>query len=111
MSVIPTAFANANQPLYVPYYSAGGGTSNIIAVSSISTQYLTVWSGDINLFGNTLISTIGGNALGYWNGTQLEPIATQSNLSSIADWAYDPAITNVDMAGNDIENANVIDAG
>jgi hypothetical protein len=36
------------------------------------------------------------------------PIATTSNLSSIGDWAYEPAISTVQMAGNNILGASTI---
>jgi len=114
MSAIPTSFANAGQPLYVPYYAASSNAQNLtvstLLAQSISTTNLEVISGNIGLSAGTFISTI-GNQLFFYDGTFLEPLATISSISSIADWAFEPAITNVDMAGNDIENANVIDAG
>ena len=39
------------------------------------------------------------------------PLATTSNLSSIADWSLDPAISTVNMAGNDLINGNIIESG
>jgi len=36
------------------------------------------------------------------------PLATTSNLSSIADWAFDPAISTLQMNGNNILNASTV---
>jgi hypothetical protein len=77
--------------------------------SSISTQQLEVTSGVIGLSGPTFISTIGTN-LFYFNGSVLEQLTSVSSLSSIAEWSYEPAISTVQMAGEDLLGANVVGA-
>jgi hypothetical protein len=81
--------------------------------STLSTGYADIY--DLNtssIFGNTLVldnQTLTANPTSLLlNGI---PIATQSSLSSIADWALDPAISTVNLAGNNLVSANTIYAG
>ena len=68
-------------------------------ISSISTL-------GIYLDGNLLTTAPagGGNEL-LLNGV---PIATTSNISSLADWSFDPAISTVNMNGNNLINGSLI---
>ncbi len=68
-------------------------------LSSISTTSIT-------LDGNTLDT--GGSGFGATLLLNGAPIATLSNLSSIADWAYTPAISTIDCDNNDIKDAKDI---
>ena len=64
-------------------------------ISSLSTNAIYL--------DGSLLTTVGSELL--LNGI---PIATTSNISSLADWSYDPAISTVNMNGNDIINALLI---
>lgn len=100
---------NAGNPLFQPFGTGGGGASTINA-NSISTQNITITSGNIFLNGNNYISTI-GNQLFYYNGTALEPFTAISSISSIEAWSEYPAISSINADGNDILNANIVEAG
>ena len=83
-------------------------------VSSIYANYAQINSGFISSISTTSI-TLDGNTIdtagsGFGSVLLLNgvPIATTSNLSSIADWAYSPAVSTVQMAGQNLSNANVI---
>ena len=98
------------------------GTVNAITISTVnlsasnlSAITLTALNGTISSISTTSI-TLDGNTLdtgGAGFGATLllngVPIATTENLSSISDWAYDPAISTVQMDGNDLVNAGNID--
>ena len=70
-------------------------SSAIAVANAVSTTYL-------DLDGQVLTATPTNLLL---NGV---PIATTSNLSSIADWALDPAISSVNVNGFDVLNANLV---
>ena len=85
--------------------------------SSIYTNYISSGNADIqDLNTSTIFATAGvfidGAELTVVGGTELLlngiPIATTSNLSSIADWAYEPAISSVNMSGFDVLNGGLI---
>lgn len=106
---------NDGNPLFQPFGTGGGGSSSTINTSSITastitTEFITITSGTIGLNSGTFISTI-GNQLFYYNGSVLEPFTTLSSISTIEDWAIYPAISSINADGNDILNANVIEAG
>lgn len=70
-------------------------------ISSLSTLA-------IDLDGNLLTTAgAGGNAELLLNGV---PVATTENISSLADWSFDPAISTVNMNANNIIGANQIRA-
>ena len=79
--------------------------ANSINANSISSQTIvsasgnisTVTTRDIVLDGN-ILTTAGTNEL-LLNGI---PIATTQNISSLADWSYDPAVSTVIMGANPI---------
>ena len=87
------------------------GSISTLNTSSIYANYAQISSGFISSISTTSI-TLDGNTLdtaGSGFGSELllngVPIATTANLSSIADWAYEPAISTVQMNNNDILNA------
>lgn len=90
------------------------GNISSLNLSSIYANYAQVSTGYISSISTTSI-TLDGNTIdtagsGFGSVLLLNgiPIATTSNLSSIADWAYEPAISTVQMAGQNLSNANVI---
>jgi len=85
--------------------------------SSIYMNYISSGNADIqDLNTSTIFATAGvfidGAELTVVGGNELLlngiPIATTSNLSSIADWAYEPAISSVNMSGFDVLNGGLI---
>jgi trimeric autotransporter adhesin len=74
-------------------FSADTISSSVAYLSSISTTSIT-------LDGNTL------DTAGAGFGSELllngVPIATTANISSIADWAYEPAVSTINANNNDI---------
>jgi hypothetical protein len=109
-SILPTiSRLNQGNPIYELF--GGGGTNQVnLNVSSISTQNLEVYGGRVGLGGGEYISTIGGQ-LFYDNGVVLEPISQLSSISTLEEWAYFPAISSINADGNDLLNANIIEAG
>ena len=85
--------------------AAGGSISTISSAYVYSSDVLcsTISAGTVVLDGNTL--TTGGTSTLYFNGI---PLVTVLNLSSIGDWALEPAISTVNMNNNDIINARNI---
>jgi len=83
--------------------AAGGSISTISSAYVYSSDVLcsTISAGTVVLDGNTL--TTGGTSTLYFNGI---PLVTVLNLSSIGDWALEPAIANVDMANHNLLNAS-----
>jgi len=90
--------------------------TNLGNFSSIYTNYVSSGFAEITDIVNSTIfslgvfingaelTTVGGNEL-LLNGL---PIATTTNLSSIQDWALDPAVSTVNMAGNNLISTNQI---
>jgi hypothetical protein len=124
MSVLYTQVVTNN---YTPVFGSVNSSTinaNTIIVSTINAQttntssiyaeYARISSGFISSISTTSI-TLDGNTIdtagsGFGSVLLLNgiPIATTSNLSSIADWAYEPAISTVQMAGQNLSNANII---
>ena len=83
-----------------------------LTANSISTGYLragavdtsTITTSEVNLDNQVLTATSSELLL---NGI---PLATLSSLSSLADWSLEPAISTVNMDGNNIVGANTITA-
>lgn len=136
MSLLPLlTSANKTQSLWAPYFSTAAlnastiSTGTLIAdsistnklfastaqISSleadyISTNLLFADAGTISTFSTFEIvldsQTLNANATELLlNGV---PIATTANLSSIADWAVFPAVSTVQMQGNDLNNAGTV---
>jgi hypothetical protein len=85
--------------------------------SSIYTGYISSGNADLqDITTSTIFATAGvfidGAELTTSGGTELllngVPIATTSNLSTLADWAYEPAISSVNMSGFDVLNGGLI---
>jgi hypothetical protein len=115
MSLLPLkSHVTVVQPTYLPYFSAGNmnastistGTinassivANHISCISLDAEYMntsTINALHIDLDGQIL--TADANDL-LLNGV---PIATTASLSSIQDWSLFPAISTVQMGGNDL---------
>lgn len=105
--------------------NANSGNVSTLAAGTISTAVLEVDDGIFSTFSTVLgevnelqTSTIFTTELTLdsqtLNATPTElllngiPVATLSNLSSIADWALDPAISTVNMLGNNIISCGTI---
>ena len=84
--------------------SLTGGFSTITATNAFNTSNI-VATGSINLDGNILTTDAGGGGELLLNGV---PIATTSNISSLADWSYYPAISSINCAANNILNVGTI---
>jgi hypothetical protein len=83
--------------IYTGYTSSGNADLQDITTSTIFATAGVFING-------AELTTLGGNEL-LLNGV---PLATTSNLSSIADWAYEPAISSVNMSGFDVLNGGLI---
>jgi hypothetical protein len=125
MSALPQAvYNNQTAPLFYPLYVSsvnvrdirGGaanfssigtaGSFNANSISSALAYISSISTTIITLDGNTLATDGGGfGAELLLNGV---PIATASNISSLADWAYDPAISTINANNNNIISANNI---
>jgi len=123
MSALPQGvWYNQNQPLFYPlgvstvnvknirgadaYFSSIGtaGSFNANTLSASMAYLSSISTTSITLDGNTLDTA--GSGFGselLLNGV---PIATTSNISSIGDWAYEPAISTINANNNDIISAN-----
>jgi hypothetical protein len=124
---------NVNLPYYIPYsflsslqkqdpFTVSTLNANVINVSTVNavssfvgTSY-TISSFNQNVLTDYLEATEAyvydkltlDNQVLTANATDLLlngiPIATTSNISSIADWAYDPAVSTIQANGNDLTN-------
>ena len=104
MSALPCATnSRPDQPLF----SLKGQSGGIGAISSLTVSSLLVESSEIGLGGNQYISSIGGQ-LFYYNGSVLEPISALSSISSIEAWSEYPAISTVNLAGENLIGGNMI---
>ena len=121
-------YTNANTPLSV--VGNGGGGSAVSTFSTLSISSLEVYSvtagyitsglvssiiGDFEDIGCSSISTLGmildGNILTSAGSELLlngVPIATTSNISSLQDWSYEPAISTLNMNGNSTINGTLL---
>jgi hypothetical protein len=84
-------------------------------ISSIFGEFDEVFCSSISTLGiildDQILTAVGSELL--LNGI---PIATTANISTLADWSYDPAVSTLNMNGNSSINAsltstNVINAG
>lgn len=101
MSVLPNAtfispgnsfYGNGNNA-YPPVINASTINAQVGNISTVNTT-------SINLDGQILTADVNDLLL---NGV---PIATLSNISSIADWSYYAAVSTVRMNNNDLSNVN-----
>ena len=105
MSVNPqSSWANQNTALFVLINASTIKTKNLLA-DNVSTGILNAGQAFISSIDTNEI-TLDQARLTVQNGSELLlngiPIATTSNLSSLSDWALDPAISTVNLAYNDI---------
>jgi hypothetical protein len=121
MSLLPLVTrANQNQLLFIPF--SQGFNPSTVNVSSVITSNLvantasisTLNALDVNtstIFTNEIfidsqgLTAIPGNLL--LNGI---PLVTASNISSLSEWSYDPAISTVQMVGQNLLGANIVGA-
>lgn len=98
-STISTGMLTANtaeiSSLYADYISSGALNAATGSFSTFSTSQIVIDSQTLNATPTELLL----------NGV---PIATLSSLSSIADWSYEPAISTVQMDGNDLNEAGLV---
>ena len=96
---------NASQNVTFSTITAQSGT-----FSNISTQNIEITSGKIGMGSNRFISTI-GRELYYWDGFELEQLTSVSSISSLGEWSLEPAISDVDVDGNNVINVNILECG
>jgi hypothetical protein len=105
MSALPCVTnSRPEQTVFALKGATGGG---IGAISSLTVSSLLVESSEIGLGNNQYISSIGGQ-LFFFDGTTLEPISALSSVSTIEDWSFYPAISTVNLAGENLIGGNVI---
>jgi len=104
ISYFLTAQSNAQNVTFSTITAQSGTFSNI------STQNIEITSGKIGTGGGRFISTI-GNELYYWDGSQLEQLTSVSSISSLGEWSLEPAISDVNLDGNNIYNVNTLECG
>lgn len=85
-------------------------STNVLTADSISTTMLSAYEGTFSTFSTAQIDLDGQLLTADANDLLLNgiPVATLSSLSSIADWALEPAISSVNMDGFNIVNASTI---
>ena len=85
-------------------------STNVLTAEAISTNMLSAYEGVFSTFSTTQIDLDGQLLTADANDLLLNgvPVATLSSLSSIGDWALEPAISTVQMAGNNILGASTI---
>lgn len=135
MSLNPLLTHSGKQRMWLPYFStqqlnastistgtltaslvstnqliAGDAQISTLETDYISTNLLFADAGTISTFSTFEIvldsQTLNANATELLlNGI---PVATTANLSSIADWSYDPAVSTVQMQGNDLNAAGTV---
>ena len=118
MSALPNlTYYNNNVPAFYPLYESTvtvqsvkgiNATFSTLNAQTVSISTINIAYANISSISTTSI-TLDGNTLdtaGSGFGSELllngVPIATTANISSIADWAYEPAISTVVMAGNNL---------
>lgn len=104
MSALPCA---TNSRDGTPLFALKGQTGGIGAISSLTVSSILVESSEIGLGGGEYISSIGGQ-LFYYNGSVLEPISALSSISSIEAWSEYPAISTLNLAGENLIGGNII---
>lgn len=80
-------------------------TISTISSTNISCSTITVL-GDLDLNGNDLTTSSTFPFELLLNGI---PIATTSNISSLSDWAYYPAVSSINAGGNYLSNVPAIE--
>ena len=120
MSLLPSQ-TNVNMDTY--FFLRGNGqvlnvstlNANTISTNSLTASALSTNTLDAEYINNSTINTLHVDLDGQIltaNASELllngVPIATTSNISSIADWSYEPAVSTVQMAGYDINQAGTI---
>jgi len=103
------------QSLNVSSLTANNISTNTLQANSMLVSSLSTVSIDAEYINNSTINTLHLDLDGQIvtaNATDLllngVPIATTANISSIADWSYDPAVSTVQMAGNDLNAAGTV---
>lgn len=118
----------AEKAAWAPYFAVGGFNASTIetgslVASTVQASSITAYSVssvllDAEEINTSTISTIALDLDGqYLTATASNlllngiPIATTANLSSLADWSFFPAISSVNMNGNNLINTANISTG
>jgi len=118
----------ADKAAWAPYFSVGAFNASTISTqtltaSTINASSIVAYSVssvllDAEEINTSTISTIALDLDGQYltaTGSNLLlngiPIATTANLSSLADWSLEPAISTVQMAGYNINQAGQVSTG
>jgi len=102
MSVLPLkTFASEGVPLFG---TSSGGTV-VSSFQTLTCSTITVNNGYIGLGGGHHLSTINGQL--YYD---LELLASQSSISSVADWSLFPAISTVLFVGENLQDVGAFNA-
>lgn len=96
--------------LNVNNISTGGLTAQTILTSSLLANYISSSDVEVSSLFATVVDLDGQVLTASPTELLLNgiPLATTSNLSSIGDWALEPAVSTVQMNGNNLIEANNI---
>jgi len=104
----------AGQEIYTPLLLANNVSTNKLStasafISSLNANYISSQVGTISSLSTSII-TLDGATLTTAGGTELLlngiPVVTTANISSLADWSLDPAISTINANGNNIISVN-----
>jgi len=104
-----TTFLTANDAFMANLSALVGDISTFTAdffstnIAEIDEAYISSLSTKGIYLDGALLTTVGNELL--LNGI---PLATTSNISSVADWALDPAVSTIQMNGNALLNASYL---
>ena len=104
-----TTFLTANDAFMANLSALIGDISTLTTdffstnIAEIDEAYISSLSTKGIYLDGALLTTVGNELL--LNGI---PLATTSNISSVADWALDPAVSTVQMNGNALLNASYV---
>ena len=125
MSLVPNvSYANTNTPVFllanisslnvnsISTNSINANAISSVTINSVSSFATYISAADVEL--SSIYATVldlDGQVLTA-NPTELLlngiPLATTANISSLQDWALDPAISSINADGNDVLNANYL---
>jgi len=114
MSLLPNiTYANQNTPLFllanISSLNVNSISTNYIQTNTLNANFISTADCELSSIFATVLD-LDGQVITA-NPTELLlngiPIATASNLSTLSDWAIDPAISSINANGNDLLNANI----
>jgi len=117
MSLLPNGvYANSSLPMFqlinASSINVNSVSANQINVSTLYGQYISAPDVEVS----SIYATVVDIDFQRLTATPTElllngvPIATLQNISSIADWSYEPALSTINVNGNNIINTNQIQA-